>query len=141
MASVFDVASYILKKRGKMTTMKLQKLVYYAQAWSLVWDDRALFQEPIQAWANGPVCPALYQGHQGRFEISAIEGDPGVLDDDASKSVNAVVDYYGDKSSHWLSQLTHEESPWKEAREGLKPGERGTNEITPAAMAEYYGSL
>ena len=143
MASVFDVAAYILKKRGQMTTMKLQKLVYYAQAWSLVWDDRALFDERIQAWANGPVCPDLYQAHRGRFDITDrdIQGNLGVLDNDASKSIDAVVGYYGDKSSHWLSQLTHEEPPWKDARAGLTAGVRGTSEITHAAMAEYYGSL
>mgnify|MGYP001247259517 CR=1 FL=1 len=39
MVSVFDVASYILQKQGPMTTMKLQKLVYYCQAWSLVWNE------------------------------------------------------------------------------------------------------
>ena len=37
MASVYDVAAYILEKQGAMTTWKLQKLVYYSQAWSLVW--------------------------------------------------------------------------------------------------------
>ena len=37
---VFDVAAYILQKTGSMTTMKLQKLVYYSQAWSLVWDEK-----------------------------------------------------------------------------------------------------
>jgi uncharacterized phage-associated protein len=53
-ASVFDVAQYILRKQGGMTTMKLQKLVYYAQAWSLVWDEEPLFDQPIEAWSNGP---------------------------------------------------------------------------------------
>ncbi|WP_307850044.1 MULTISPECIES: type II toxin-antitoxin system antitoxin SocA domain-containing protein [unclassified Saccharopolyspora] len=42
-----------------MTAMKLQKLVYYSQAWHLVWDERPLFDEPVQAWANGPVVPDL----------------------------------------------------------------------------------
>ena len=43
MATVFDVAAYILAKRGEMTAWKLQKLVYYSQAWSLVWDQRPIF--------------------------------------------------------------------------------------------------
>ena len=51
---VFDVAAYILEQKGSMTTMKLQKLVYYSQAWSLVWDEKPLFEEAIEAWANGP---------------------------------------------------------------------------------------
>ena len=76
--SVFDVAEYILQKhaaaeldRLAMTAMKLQKLVYYCQAWHLAWEGRALFPEAIQAWASGPVCPALYELHQGHFEIEA----------------------------------------------------------------------
>ncbi|CUP62134.1 Uncharacterized phage-associated protein [Anaerostipes hadrus] len=43
MANVFDAAKYILERLGEMSTMKLQKLCYYAQAWSLVWDDVPLF--------------------------------------------------------------------------------------------------
>ena len=60
MATVFDVAFYILDKLGDMSTMKLQKLCYYAQAWSLAWDGFPLFDEEFQAWANGPVCRELY---------------------------------------------------------------------------------
>jgi len=65
MANVFDVARYILKHTGPVTAWKLQKLVYYSQAWSLVWDVRPLFPERIEAWANGPVCPELYAQHRG----------------------------------------------------------------------------
>jgi uncharacterized phage-associated protein len=52
-----------------------------------------------------------------------------------------VLNTYGKKTSQWLSDLTHAESPWRDARGDLAPGERGSSEITPAAMAEYYGSL
>ena len=60
MISVSDVAQYILSKKGSMPVMKLQKLVYYCQAWSLVWDDAPLFSESIEAWANSPVCRILF---------------------------------------------------------------------------------
>ena len=43
MATVHDVAAYILMRRGQMTAMKLQKLVYYSQAWGLVWMKRQCF--------------------------------------------------------------------------------------------------
>lgn len=65
MVSAHDVAAYMLRKHGPMSAMKLQKLVYYAQAWSLVWEDRPLFPERIEAWANGPVIPELYQAQTG----------------------------------------------------------------------------
>ena len=70
MANIISVAKYILEQRGAMTTMKLQKLCYYSQAWSLAWDDKPLFDEDFQAWANGPVCPELFRWHKGKFAIS-----------------------------------------------------------------------
>ena len=60
MATVFDTAKYIVDKCGEIDTWKLQKLVYYFQAWSLVWDERPLFDAKIEAWENGPVCPDLF---------------------------------------------------------------------------------
>lgn len=68
-ATVFDVAEYILEQYGEMTAMKLQKLVYYCQAWHLAWDGEPLFRESIEAWANGPVVPALYEAHRGVFRV------------------------------------------------------------------------
>ena len=69
MPTVFDTAEYILKKCGPMSATKLQKLCYYCQAWSLVWDEEPLFHENIEAWINGPVIPVLYQKHKGIFKI------------------------------------------------------------------------
>ena len=66
MASVFDVAKYILNKKGRMSPMKLQKLVYYSQCWSLAWDDKPLFNNRIEAWANGPVVRDLYTFHRSK---------------------------------------------------------------------------
>lgn len=142
MATVHDIAAYILEQAGSMTAMKLQKLVYYSQAWSLVWDDQPLFKARIEAWANGPVVPALYQIHRGKFEVTAwSKGDPSRLAARERETVDAVLEYYGPKSSQWLSELTHREEPWAAARGDLAPGERGSEVITLAAMAEYYGSL
>jgi len=141
MATVHDVAAYILTYRGPMTAMKLQKLVYYAQAWSLVWDEKPLFQERIEAWAMGPVSPDLYQQHRGQYMVNSIQGNPDALTATEKETVEAVLNFYGDKASQWLSDLTHQERPWLDAREGIPPGEFCDNEITQAAMAEYYSSL
>lgn len=142
MASVHDVAAHILKSIGPVTAMKLQKLVYYCQAWSLVWDDAPLFPEKIQAWANGPVVYELYKNHRGQFEIQNWPwGDPGTLTESERGTVKAVLDFYGNKSGQWLSDLTHKELPWLEARADCPAGEPSAQEITPAAMVEYYGSL
>ena len=145
MASALDVAAYIMRTRGPMTAMKLQKLLYYSQAWHLVWEERRLFPEVIEAWANGPVVRELYNRHRGtlRVESSAIVGDPELLEQNERETVDAVLAAYGDKAAHWLSELTHQEDPWRLARErgGLRDRERGNAVIELGDMFEYYDGL
>ena len=140
--TVHDAAAYILARKGRMPAVKWHKLLYYSQAWSLVWDDRPLFKARIEAWANGPVVPAVYDLHRGHYSVrSWPAGNPDALDTDARETIDAVLDFYGTKSSTWLSSLTHKEDPWKNARGDLLPGQIGNQEITQAAMAEYYHGL
>ena len=139
---VFDVAAYILVKMGKMTTMKLQKLVYYSQAWSLVWDEEPLFEEKIEAWSNGPVVRELFDYHRGSYEISEMPiGNPRLLDVQQKETVDAVLEYYGNRPAQWLIDLSHMEDPWMHARKGLPPLERGNRIIPLDSMADYYSSL
>lgn len=140
--TVFDVAAYILEKCGEMTTMKLQKLAFYSQAWSLVWDEKPLFKEKIEAWANGPVIRELFAFHRGYYTLLNVTvGNSSVLSSEQKQTVDAILDYYANKSSQWLIELAHLEEPWKKARTGLLPTERGDSEITNESLAEYYSSL
>ncbi len=142
MANVFDLAQYILKKQGAITTMKLQKLVYYCQAWSLVWDEKPLFTEEIQAWASGPVVRELYDVHRGMFRITDLgKGNANNLEREEKETVDAVLEAYGDKPAQWLADLTHMEKPWIDAREDIAPGDNCENEISHASTTEYYSSL
>lgn len=142
MVSAHDVAAYILGSAGPMSAMKLQKLVYYSQAWSLVWEDRPLFPERIEAWLHGPVVPDLYHLHRGQFEVRGWpSGNASVLDIDDRETVEAVIRYYGGHNAQVLSDWTHGEEPWKQARIGLSLDERGNAEITLESMMEYYSSL
>ena len=142
-ANVFDVAKYILEQKGSMSTMKLQKLCYYSQAWSLVWDDKPLFEEEFEAWANDPVCKPLFSKTQGRFMASADDetGGNGTLSENEKDTINKVLDHYGEHSAQWLSQLTHMEEPWNNARIGLPSGAGSDREITKESIALYYGGL
>jgi len=144
MASVFDVAVYILSASGEMPAIKLHKLLYYSQAWSLVWDGKPLFPEEIQAWVNGPVVPAVYNVHKGMFKLTPgafPQGKPDALTEIEKESVDVVLDYYGEKSSQYLMNLVCSERPWKEARNGLPLGERGNRVIHKKALADFYGSI
>lgn len=144
MATLLDAAKYILQSAGEMTAMKLQKLMYYAQAWSLVWDEEPLFEDDFEAWANGPVLPALYGRHKGQFKVSAsivADGNEGALSPEQRQSIDKVLGFYGQQSAQWLSNLTHQERPWVDARAGIPDGELCSVTITKLAMHEYYSSL
>ena len=144
MASVLDVAKYIREKLGGMTSMKLQKLVFYCQAWSLAWDDVPLFDEDFEAWANGPVCPALYSCHRGMFAIPAdffADRPSFAFTGNQRETMDLVLEHYGNKEPYWLSELTHQEAPWMDARVGIPEGIQSDRVITKEAMQQYYGGL
>lgn len=143
MANVFDVAKYVLEKRGTMSAMKLQKLCYYAQAWALVWDDAPLFDEEFEAWANGPVCRELFFKTQGQYSVSADDetGGIGNLTDNQRDTIDKVLEHYAGHNAQWLSQLTHMEDPWNKARADVPAGESCDRIITKESMALYYGGI
>lgn len=149
MASVFDVAEYILEKMGPLTAAKLQKLVYYCQAWHLVWTENLLFADKIEAWRNGPIVPALFDGHKGHFKLNPgffYEKYPketfSLLEDSEKDVIDRVLEYYGHRDAHWLSQLAHMEEPWKTTRaRNQNDQDYMGEEITPHSIFEYYCSL
>jgi len=143
MTTVHDVAAYLLKSLRKTTHTKLQQLVYYSQAWHLVWEGCPLFQEAILAWPNGPVVLELYEEYKGLFAVSQpLSGDPAALSNKESTSVDSVLSFYGHRESQWLSDLIHSEGPWRQARsrEGYAV-ERGTEAIPLSDLTEYYKML
>ena len=94
MTHIVDLAEYILAKTGPMTATRLQKLIYYCQAWHLVWEKKALFSDKIEAWRNGPVVPILYASYKGHWKVYAgffYEKDPQKLPCDLSESERDAV--------------------------------------------------
>lgn len=144
MTTVFDVAKYILDKYGEMSAMKLQKLVYYSQAMSLVWDDVPLFENDFEAWVKGPVCPELYEAHKGMFMLNdsnfldKYSPDISHLTAEQKESIDTVVDSLIDYPPYRLSDMAHQEKPWQEARGDLPSGARCNNIISKESMLEYY---
>ena len=143
MASATQVAIYVLDRLGSVSTMKLQKLVFYSQALSLVKRGSPLFSERIEAWANGPVVPELFNAHRGTFVIS--RGFLGSPDDLAllpweTEVIDHVVDRLGAMTGAALSELTHGEEPWQAARRGCAAAAPSHNEITQQSIRAFYGS-
>jgi len=139
-----DVAKYILDKKGVMSAMKLQKLVYYSQAWSLVWDGEPLFDDAIKAWANGPVIPSLYNIHKWMYQVSSAtfaNYAKNELSENQKNTIDTVLEAYGGKSAQWLIDQAYLEKPWVIARSDLADNERGDQVITLETIAEYYSSI
>jgi uncharacterized phage-associated protein len=136
MPNIFDVAGYILRTvGGEISTVTLQKLCYYAQAWHLAYEGKPLFGEDFVRWDNGPVCKELFAIHRGRFCI----GEQSIKQEFYSgeelsfgqlEVIDMIMDKYGKFDSEVLSKLTHEESPWLETKK---------NEVIDKdLMRDYY---
>ena len=82
-----------------------------------------MFDDLIEAWASGPVLPGIFAQHRGQYMISNWStGTAANLDKDARDTIDGVLKFYGDKTAQYLSDLTHAEDPWREARRGLSAG-------------------
>jgi uncharacterized phage-associated protein len=143
--NVFDIAAFIISQKHPLPILRLHKLLYYCQAWSLVWDEKPLFEQAIYAWSGGPVIKEFYDAYKGRYEMDLSDipklGNPDTLDETQKETVQAVLRDYGNQSVQWLRDLIVMEKPWRDARKGLDDREGGGREITLASMAEYYESV
>ena len=140
--SVFDVAAYVLSRTGEISTMMLQKLMYYCKAWSLAWFHTPLFPQGFEAWKHGPVCKNLFDEHKGQFVISESDvHSEHTLSDSEKQLIDDVLAVYGDEDPEWLSNLTHTEIPWKETRDGLSDEKPSRRRIDTSLMEQYYGEM
>jgi uncharacterized phage-associated protein len=134
---------YLANKAGKkITNKKMQKLVYYAQAWSLVVNNKKLFADKIEAWVHGPAVRSLYVKYR-EFGFNPIIKDVNQQSVEMflakdKKLMNEVWDLYGSLDAGYLEMLTHSEAPWQEAREGLQNSESSNSEISPKIMKKFY---
>ena len=139
--SALDVATYILEKSGEMSTAKLQLLLYYCQAWSLVWDDMTAFDDQILAGPNGPVVDSIAEYTKGEYSVSrVIGGSSEMISDQTRETVDVVVSTYRDFTAQELASLAQREKPWLEARDKVVE-QRQMPSISLFSMAEYYRSM
>ena len=144
MYSALEIAKWFLctvdRDAGdSITHLKLQKLLYYAQAWSLVLLDKPIFKEEIEAWTHGPVVPIVYDIYSihGYKEIPIPEECPNISKE-YEEVLEEVMITYGIYQAKYLEMLTHSEKPWIEARGNLPLEARCDNVISKKTMKEYY---
>lgn len=141
-SSVFDVAEYILSKTGDISSLMLQKLVYYCKAWSMAWFHTPIFPQEFEAWRRGPVCRELYERHEHHPVVSPgdIGGKHG-LSDSEKHLIDDVLSVYVDEDPEWLSSLTHSEEPWKAARMGIPDDAASSKCIASDLIEQYYSKI
>ena len=143
-ASAVDVAACILQETGPIEQMKLLKLVYYAQAWSLVWCGSPLFSDRIEAWKHGPVVPRVRDAYErGRGTVPlGLHDLRGASTErvchEQRRCISIVAKMYSWMTSSALREKTHEEDPWIIARGDLKDDEPSDAEIRREWIEKYY---
>lgn len=133
MIAAKDVAKYLLslfkedaEKRSvggddvaDISNLKLQKLLYYCQAYSYALTGKPMFAEEIEAWDYGPVVPSIYQEYKKyksrNIPLSDIEKFNLTGDDTASAIIRLVKERKGQYSAIALKDMTHKETPWIKA--------------------------
>ena len=117
--NALDVAKWIIseaQKRGViMTHMKLQKLLYYVQAYALGMTGVPLFRDEIQAWKHGPVVPSVYNSYNRYGAEPICDVQTVSVPEDGASFIRAVLDDIGDKTASELRGMTHSEAPWRDA--------------------------
>jgi uncharacterized phage-associated protein len=123
-----------------ITQLKLQKLVYYADAWFLANFDKSLIKEDFEAWAHGPVVPSLYAKYRNHG-WDALPPETGIkVPEDLEGYLEAVFEEYGQYGAKKLETMTHSEAPWLEARGDLPPEAASNTKLSKIRMRNFYGS-
>lgn len=136
-----DVSKYIInylkEKSYPVNHLKLQKLLYYIEAWYTVFTGSNLFEEQIEAWQHGPVIRKVWDYFKNQSilydNLKISKGFELKASKEQIEIINDVLDEYGDKTGYYLETLTHSEEPWKIARRKNKYIDKNT-------MKQFYSS-
>lgn len=132
--SAHDVARELRRRLPGAGTVKIHKLLYFAQGWHLAWFSHALFHESIEAWNNGPVVADLWHAENKNRPVP----QPIPLAESEMGTVGYVVARYGSLNGQDLIRLTHNEGPWVELSERDDPFAPMNPEITETMLRDYF---
>jgi uncharacterized phage-associated protein len=138
--SIKDIAKYILSQED-MSHKKLQKTCFYVYVWSLVYySGQKLIDTSFQAWVHGPVSFELYNEYR-KNESQLIKGNNNIKIDlsfEIKMIADNVIKKYKNFDGNLMEFKTHNESPWKFAREGLSKYQPSNEEISDNNIYNYY---
>lgn len=142
----YDVADYLIaecRERGEiLTNLKLQKLLYYADAWNLALRDEPLFAEEFRAWVHGPVLLSQYHRFKEyRWQPITEEIAKPELDAELAEFLDEIIEVFGSETAVSLELMTHREQPWLEARGDTPATEPSTAAISKETTKRFYRSF
>lgn len=142
------LADYILKHYGPMSHLKLQKLLFYCDAYSLAYFDKELITDEFEAWIHGPVSRKVFDNLKDKsilysdlkFIPSGIDVDEEFdkLTSDQKDLLKEILSQLSSWSGIELESATHHETPWLEARKGLSSADKCNVHISKETTKEYY---
>lgn len=143
-----DLANWILLRVDDVNHLKLQKLLYFCQAWHLAIFEQPLIDDDFEAWVHGPVSRKIWNKFRGYSVLYTTIDKPNdtklvnsvesVLAKDQIQLLNDVLLEYGDKTSYDLERLTHADKPWVKTRGGLSIDEKSEKIISKELIKETY---
>ena len=139
------VIAYIFEKLEEVTPLMLQKLLYFVQGVHFALYGKPMFEEDCRAWVHGPVYPEVYELFRdfkynpiedARFSI--LEGIGSSLTDDEKRVVDLVLNTFGMYGGKVLEKITHNETPWIEARMGYGENIPSNEVLSKERIMKYY---
>jgi len=122
-----------------ITNLRLQKLMYYAQAWYLALHGEPLIPDAFEAWVHGPVLPGVWERFSGyRWNPISEDVPEHCFPAEVEEHLREVMEVYGGLLTWDLERMVHVEDPWIYARAGLDPHEHSTNVISEKRMKLFY---
>ncbi|MBD5541391.1 MAG: DUF4065 domain-containing protein [Lachnospiraceae bacterium] len=139
------VIAYVFEELEEVTPLMLQKLLYFSQGIYSALYGRPIFMEDCRAWAHGPVYPEVYDLFRdfkynpiddARFAL--LEGKDEALTEDEKRVIDLVVNTFGMYGGKVLERITHNEEPWKEARNGYGDSIPSSELLSKERIMKYY---
>ena len=147
--SALDIAEYVISQfcgedkrvdegvAEGISNLKLQKLLYFCQAFLLVFSEKPMFKEEIYAWKYGPVVKEVYEKYKEHKNRPLSNTQGSNLDSKTKKMVGEVLQTFGGYSAIRLMEITHSHKPWKDLQKKIEKGELDLV-ITHKAIKKYY---
>ena len=146
------LANYIIMKCNKdnkeISNLKLQKMVFYCQAYHIAKYREQLIDNKFEAWKHGAVLPALYNDYsylgynnKQKYEKKEYDNIRSDLGEYLTGFLDKIINEFSDMTASEIRELNHSEEPWKEARRGYEPDDSCNEIIKEDTIYKYYSQL